>query len=573
MSLPLTLECRSSRRRALLRDGEAIDAGRSRAGVEDRRRRASRARHGLTRHSYPRPMGVPAAPSLSSSQLATLAAAGQERTADVGDLLYRVGDAVYPFIAILDGEVAILDAVGNEIVRHGASSFLGELNLLSGQTVFLTAVVTKPLRYVAVDREALRALLFDDGPLSDLVLSTFIARREALQRVDGIGLEIVGPRSSEATMQMLDFARANRLPFTWHEAAPADGAEPPIVRLPGGTELQHPSRGQVLRALGVGRELAPHEEVDLLVVGGGPAGLAAAVYGASEGLDTLIVESTALGGQAGSSRRIENYLGFPAGISGTELTSRAVSQARKFGARPATPYRAIALEPGDGRHLVRLEEEHEIAARAVVLATGADYRRLPCDGLSDYEGSSVFYGAGPPEAQLCGASRVAVVGGGNSAGQAAVWLARGGALVTLLHRRADLHETMSDYLIRELERYGVAVRDRSEIAALHGEGGQLEAVTLKSGEQLPFAFLFFFLGAQPCTEWLGDAVARAADGFILTGDAAGADNLLETSVPGIFAAGDVRSGSTKRCAAAVGEGSMAVQFVHAHPAAPTSRGG
>jgi thioredoxin reductase (NADPH) len=516
-------------------------------------------------------MGTPAIPSLSTSQLATLAAAGEERRAGVGDVLYRVGDAAYPFIAIREGEVAILDAAGNEIVRHGASSFLGELNLLSGQTVFLTAVVTKPLRYVAVDRDALRALLFDDGPLSDLVLSTFIARREALQRVRGIGLEIVGPRSSEATMQMLDFARANRLPFTWHEAVPPDGTEPPLVRLPGGGELQHASRGEVLRALGVGRELAPREEVDLLVVGGGPAGLAAAVYGASEGLDTLIVESSALGGQAGSSRRIENYLGFPAGISGTELTSRAVGQAVKFGARPATPYRAIALEPGNGRHLVRLEEAHEIAARAVVLATGADYRRLPCDGLSEYEGLSVFYAAGPPEAQLCGASRVAVVGGGNSAGQAAVWLARGGALVTLLHRRADLHETMSEYLIRDLERYGVAVRDRSEIAALHGTDGQLEEVTLESGERLPFAFLFFFLGAQPCTEWLDDAVARAADGFILTGDAAGADNLLETSVPGIFAAGDVRSGSTKRCAAAVGEGSMAVQFVHEHLAAPKAR--
>jgi thioredoxin reductase (NADPH) len=513
-------------------------------------------------------MAVPAIPSLSASQLATLAELGEERTAAVGDVLYRVGDRVYPFIAIREGEVAILDAAGNEIVRHGVSSFLGELNLLSGQTVFVTAVVTRPLRYIAVGREALRELLFDDGPLSDLVLSTFIARREALQRVQGIGVEIVGPRSSEATMQMLDFVRANRLPFTWHETAPPHGAKPPLVRLPGGVELTHPSRGELLRALGVGRELAAHEEVDLLVVGGGPAGLTAAVYGASEGLDTLIVESTALGGQAGSSRRIENYLGFPAGISGTELTSRAVSQARKFGARPATPYRAIALEPGNGRHIIRLEEEKVIAARAVVLATGANYRRLPLDDLADYEGVSVFYAAGPPEAQVCGASRVAVVGGGNSAGQAAVWLARGGALVTLLHRRADLHETMSAYLISDLDRYGVAVRDRSEIAALHGADGQLEAVTLKSGEQLPFSFLFFFLGAQPCTEWLDDAVARAADGFILTGDAAGADNLLETSVPGIFAAGDVRSGSSKRCAAAVGEGSMAVQFVHEHLARP-----
>jgi thioredoxin reductase (NADPH) len=503
-------------------------------------------------------------PILSAAQLTALAGLGEERTAGVGDVLYRVGDERYPFIAIREGEVAILDAAGNEIIRHGPSGFLGELNLLSGQTVFLTAVVTEPLRYIAVDRGALRDLLFEDGALSDLVLSTFIGRREALQRVQGIGIEIVGPRSSEPTMRMLEFARANRLPFTWQETAPADASDPPMVRLPGGIELQHPSRGEVLRALGIGRDLAAREEVDLLIVGGGPAGLAAAVYGASEGLDTLLVESTALGGQAGSSRRIENYLGFPAGITGSELSGRAVSQARKFGARPATPYRAIGLEPGYGRHTVRLEDEHEIAARTVILATGADYRRLPVEGLADYEGLSVFYAAGPPEAQLCGASRVAVVGGGNSAAQAAVWLARGGALVTLLHRRADLRETMSDYLIHELDRYGVAVRDRSEIAALHGADGRLEAVTLKTGERLPFSFLFLFLGAAPCTEWLNDAIARHTDGFILTGDAAGAEHLLETSVPGIFAAGDVRCGSTKRCAAAVGEGSMAVQFVHEH---------
>jgi thioredoxin reductase (NADPH) len=503
--------------------------------------------------------------------LATLAEHGEERTASVGDVLYRVGDQSYPLIAILEGEVAILDAADNEIVRHGQSKFLGEMNLLTGQTVFLTAVVTELLRYIAVDRDALRALLFDDGPLSDLLLSTFMARREALQRVEGIGLEIVGPHSSEATMRMVDFARANRLPFTWDQSPPTGEATLPIVRLPGGTEMHAPSTGEVLRALGVGRELAPREEVDLLVVGGGPAGLGAAVYGASEGLETLVVESTALGGQAGSSRRIENYLGFPAGISGAELTSRAVTQARKFNARPATPYRAVSLEPGNGRHIVRLEEGHAIAARSVILATGARYRRLPVEGLAEYEGISVFYAAGPPEAQLCGASRVGVVGGGNSAGQAAVWLARGGALVTLLHRRADLRETMSDYLVRELDRYGVAVRDSSEIGTLHGDDESLEAVTLKNGERLPLSFLFFFLGALPCTEWLGGAVARDEDGFVLTGAAAGAGYLLETSVPGVFAAGDVRSGSTKRCAAAVGEGSMAVQLVHARLAGARAR--
>jgi thioredoxin reductase (NADPH) len=237
-----------------------------------------------------------------------------------------------------------------------------------------------------------------------------------------------------------------------------------------------------------------------------------------------------------------------------------VTQARKFDARLATPYRAASLESGNGRHIVRLDDNREIAARAVVIATGAQYRRLPVDDLHEYEGISVFYEAGPPEAQLCGAERVAVVGGGNSAAQAAIWLTRGGAVVTLLHRRADLAETMSDYLIRDLERYGVAVRDNSEIAALHGTEGQLEAVTLKDGERLRFGYVFLFLGAMPCTEWLGDVV----HGFILTGAAIGADNLLETTVPGVFAVGDVRSGSTKRCATAVGEGAWAVQLVHAH---------
>ena len=361
-------------------------------------------------------------------------------------------------------------------------------------------------------------------------------------------------------MRMVEFARSNRLPFAWHDEA-VEGLSP-LVRLPGGIELRGPSTGQVSRALGIGLELAQREEVDLLVVGGGPAGLGAAVYGASEGLETLVVESTALGGQAGSSRRIENYLGFPAGITGGELTSRAVTQARKFHARTATPYRALSLEQSNGGYVVRLEEGHEIAARTVLLATGAQYRRLPVDDLASYEGLSIFYAAGPAEGQLCGASRVGVIGGGNSAGQAAVWLARGGALVTLLHRRVDIRETMSDYLVHELDRYGVAVRDRSEVATLHGSDGRLEAVTLIDGERVPFSFLFCFLGALPCTEWLGDAVASDDKGFILTGDPAGADSLLETSLPGVFAAGDVRSGSTKRCATAVGEGAMAVQLVH-----------
>jgi thioredoxin reductase (NADPH) len=520
---------------------------------------------------------------LSSTQLALLAERGEVLTAEVGEKLYEIGDATYPFIAILEGEAAVLDGAGHEIVRHGASGFLGEVNLLSGQSVFLTAVVTQPLRYIAVPREGLRALLFDDPALSDLILGALVERRELLQRRQGVGPEIVGSHDWPDTRRLLEFARAQRLPYTWVDPGDtADGVGPPaqpaeravpLVRLPGGPELVNPSNGELSRALGIGRELAQREEVDLLIVGGGPAGMGAAVYGASEGLDTLIVESGGIGGQAGTSRRIENYLGFPAGISGSELIGRAATQARKFGARLASPYRAQELRPGIARHLVKLEDGNEIAARAVLLTTGAEYRRLPVAGLEEYEGVSVFYAAGPPEGQLCTAKRVAVVGGGNSAAQAAVWLARGGALVTLLHRRGDLRETMSQYLIDELDRYGVAVRDRSEIVGLQGERGHLHEVTLADGERLPFSYVFLFLGAKPCTEWLDDVLARDGDGFILTGVDAGAEGLLETSVPGVYAAGDVRAGSVKRCATAVGEGAAVVQFVHRRLARVAARSG
>ncbi len=520
------------------------------------------------------PVTRPVGRVLSSSQLATLAEHGEERTAEAGEELFRIGDETYPFIAILEGEASVRDGNGHEIVRHGASGFLGEMNLLSGQTVFLTAVATEPMRYIAVEREELRKLLLEDAPLSDILLSAFVQRRELLQQRQGIGIEIVGPRDSKATRQLVDFAKRQRLPYTWPDpredaelARALDELEPeevPLVRLPGGHELRAPSDGELSRALGIGLELKPREEVDLLVIGGGPAGLGAAVYGASEGLDTLVIESTVLGGQAGTSRRIENYLGFPAGITGSELTSRAVTQARKFSARTATPYRARALEPGEERHLVKLEEGNEISARAVVLATGAEYRKLPVADLERYEGFSIFYAAGPPEAQICGGQRVGVVGGGNSAGQAAVWLARGGALVTLLHRRADLGETMSSYLIDELDHFGVHIRNRSEITELHGDDGQLEAVTLTDGSRLSYSYLFLFLGASPCTHWLGDYVARDEKGFILTGPEVGADGLQETSVPRVYAAGDVRSGSIKRCATAVGEGAAVVRFVHEH---------
>lgn len=514
---------------------------------------------------------------LTDTQMATLAAVGETRVARRGETLFRAGDASYPLIAITEGEAAIYDAVGEEIDRLGPMGFIGEMDLLSGQTAFVSAVVTADLRYVAVDRDALRSLLFDDAPLSDLLLATFLGRRETLQQLPGAGLEVIGPRDSADTRRVLEFARRLRLPFHWrdpeHDAeanallAALTPGEVPLVRVPGGRELRRPGNGELSRSLGIGLELAPREEVDLLVVGAGPAGLSAAVYGASEGLDTLVVERSGLGGQAGVSRRIENLLGFPAGISGTELSSRAVTQARKFGARTATPYRALSLEPGGERHVVRLEEEREVMARAVLIATGADYRRLPVPELDRYEGISVLYEAGPPEAQRLAGRRVGVVGGGNSAGQAAVWLARGGALVTLLHRRLDLRETMSQYLIDALEHAGVAVRGSSEVGGLSGEGGELEAVSLRDGSVFPMSSLFLFLGADPCTEWLDDTVARDADGFIITGTDVGSGAIFETSVPGVYAAGDVRAGSSKRCTAAIAEGAAVVQFAHRRLAA------
>ncbi len=519
-------------------------------------------------------MAASASPILSDSQLALLAEHGEERTAEQDEVLFRIGDARYPLIVILEGEAAVLDAEGGEIVRHGPRGFLGELNLMTGQSVYLTAIATMPMRYLAVDRDDLRPLLFEDGPLGDLLLSTFIARRELLQLRENVGVEVIGPRASAATRELVDRLRRSRSPFVWRDTerpehsdavALVEGLaahELPLVRLPGGSELRAPAYGEVWRRLGIGLELGEREEVDLAIVGGGPAGLGAAVYGASEGLSTLVIEGMVLGGQAGTSRRIENYLGFPAGISGSEMTARAVTQARKFGARLATSYRAVGLETGADRHLVHLEQDRTVAARSVLLATGADYRRLPVERLEEFEGSSVFYAAGPLEARQCGASRVGVVGGGNSAAQAAIWLARGGALVTVLHRRADLRETMSDYLIHDLDRYGVKVRDRSEIAELHGADGELEAVTLRDGARVALSFLFLFLGAEPCTDWLGGALARDDHGFVLTGPDAGGDGLLETSAAGVYAAGDVRAGSTKRVATAVGEGAMVVRFVH-----------
>ncbi|HEX4692672.1 MAG TPA: FAD-dependent oxidoreductase, partial [Solirubrobacteraceae bacterium] len=414
----------------------------------------------------------------------------------------------------------------------------------------------------------------------------FIARREALQGVHGIGFEVLGPHSSQATLRIVEFARSNRLPFTWRDPEQADdeaaavlvaGLDPadvPLVRLPGGVELRGPSTGELSRALGVGRELAPREQVDLVVIGAGPAGLAAAVYGASEGLETLVVESTALGGQAGSSRRIENYLGFPAGISGAELADRATIQAEKFGAHITVPVAATALDERDGRHLLRLDDGAAVAASVVVIATGVRYRRLDLPRLEEFEAHSIFYAATPMEARLCAGDPVAVVGGGNSGGQAALFLSRHAAHVRLLVRERELSEHMSRYLADRIERDpSIEVFLHSEVCELIGEHA-LEAIAVADQltgdrKQVPARALFVFIGAEPHTRWLDGRLALDTGGYVLTGPAAARARgdgreplLLETSLPGVFAVGDVRSGSAQRVAAAVGDGAVAIRLIH-----------
>ncbi len=510
---------------------------------------------------------------LSSSQLATLAEHGEERTAEVGEKLFEPGDATYPFAAIIEGEIAVRDPAGDEIVRQGPNGFLGELNLLTGQAVFLTAEVTEPLRYIAVDREELRRLLFEDASLSELLLPAFIERREFLQAREGIGIQIVGPADSPPTRELVNFARQQRLPFDWNTEDEVldvlDAAELPLVRIPGRGELRAPSAGELSRALGIGLELAQSEEVDLLILGGGPG------RPRGRGLRRL--------GGAGDAGRRGDRVG---------RTGRDVAADRELSGVPGRDQRQRADQPRRIAGAQVRGADGDALPRAVVGArrrspcgearggqrdrgaggAALDRGRIPAPAgrwLADYEGISVFYAAGPPEAHLCGGQRVGVVGGGNSAAQAAIWLARGGALVTLLHRRADLSETMSNYLITDLDRYGVAVRDRSEIELLHGADGHLDSVTLTDGTEVPISFLFLFLGAAPCTEWLGDCIARDEKGFVLTGAEAGADGLLETSTPGVYAAGDVRAGSIKRCATAVGEGAAVVRFVHERMANPS----
>jgi thioredoxin reductase (NADPH) len=542
----------------------------------------------------PDPYG--AYPRLSDEQIAALEAHGTRRPTSTGEVLFHEGDTSYDFVVVLQGLVAIVEhehGVERLIAAHGPGRFLGELNLLTGERVIVSAVVREPGEVLVVPSDRLRELVAQDPVFGDLVLRAFIVRRSILIGLNA-GLRIIGSRHSPDTRRLREFAARNRLPHSWIdlERYPAaetllsnlgiTPAETPVVIWCGDKVLRNPSNAELARAVGLAVETASEAVCDLVIVGMGPAGLAAAVYGASEGLATVALDAVAAGGQAATSSRIENYLGFPSGVSGGELAERATIQAAKFGARTMIALRAEELIRRNGHYAVRLDDGTEIKARSIVIATGAWYRRLEIPRIEEFEGTSVYYAATEIEAQLCRADPVAIVGGGNSAGQAAVFLAQHAPEVRLLVRGSDLAQDMSRYLVDRIRRIdNVEVMTHTEVTGLTGDD-TLSAIRVKNSQtgqerEIGARALFVFIGARPHTDWLGDALELDDRGFILTGRDVAPDMpalgptqpvheplFLETSRPGVFAVGDVRSGSIKRVASAVGEGAMAVRLVWEH---------
>ena len=535
-------------------------------------------------------------PKLREDQIEVLMRYGQTRTTEVGEVLFRAGDASSDFMVILEGEVEAVDDFAGEARSMGvmrAGRFLGDLNMLTEQPIYLSGVVRVGGEVLAISRERLKEVITEEPNLSDIILKAFLARHSWGMRT-GLGLRIIGSHYSGDASRLREFAARNRLPHVWIELEEDPGAaeallerfdakpsEAPVAIWQGKVVLKNPTNPELARAIGLRVDVPRERTYDLVVVGAGPAGLGAAVYGASEGLSTLALESTALGGQAGTSSRIENYLGFPAGLSGFELASRAMVQADKFGARTAVPQAAVGLRRGDGHYRIELSEGGEVEARSVLAATGARYRRPHVPSLEHFEGVSVHYAATEAEAQRCEGEEVVVVGGGNSAGQAALFLAGRTQRVYLLIRGDDLAKGMSRYLFERVEAAeNIELLPNAEVSELVGED-RLEGVVAednRSGARrtLGTEALFVFIGAEANTGWLQGAVELDERGFVLTGreldgsvleeDAwrglSREPDLLETSLPGVFAAGDVRSGSIKRVASAVGEGSMAVRLVH-----------
>jgi thioredoxin reductase (NADPH) len=531
-------------------------------------------------------------PTLTDADMAVMEELGARRPMAVGEYLYREGDVTYDFHVVVSGMIEVVAHDGAEeqiVAQHGPGKFLGELNLLTGMRVFVSARVVEPGEVIVVPRDRLRRLINTSPGLGDTILSAFMARRSILLSGASASTRIIGSRFSPESLQVREFLARSGIPYEWLDPDRdpevdtvlrefhIDPDELPVV-ITSGAVLRRPTPGALAEYLGLTLQSLPDRCFDLVIVGGGPAGLAAAVYGASEGLRTLGLEKIGIGGQAGSSSRIENYLGFPTGISGGDLTRRAFIQAEKFGASLTAPCEVTSLREEAGHLILTLSDGSEVAARAAIVASGARYRRLSVDHLEEFEGSSVYYSATELERRQCGTAPVVVVGGGNSAGQAAMFLSDSGSSVTVVIRGADLGASMSRYLVDRIESHPrIAVRTKAEITGLVGNP-DLHAVEITDPDgqtKLPCSGLFSFIGADPSSGWISGCAALDSRGFVLTDRALGPEDLddrwaaqgrlplpFETSHPGLFAVGDVRSGSTKRVAAAVGEGSACVSAVH-----------
>jgi thioredoxin reductase (NADPH) len=524
-------------------------------------------------------------PRLSDDELARLCRFGEPRSYRAGDVVAKIGEAGPGLLLVRSGDLEISQQDHGErshIVTHGRGHFAGELAQLSGRPSLVEAVALTDLDVVAVAPDKLRALLVAEADLGERIMRALILRRVGLIEA-GAGPIIVGDEANGDVLRLINFLRRNGHPYQQLDPASDSCArtlverfevtpeELPIVLCPSGQLLRNPSEDQLARCFGLVGKLDGNKLYDVIVIGAGPAGLATSVYAASEGLAVLTIDCRSFGGQAGASARIENYLGFPTGISGMALMGRAFSQAQKFGVEIAIPDEAVKLECGNAPCHIQLATGERVQARIVVLATGARYRRLGVERLEDFEGTSVHYWASPLEADLAAGEEVALVGGGNSAGQATVFLASRAKRVSLIARR-PLRETMSQYLVERIESLAnVDVIVGCEIAGLQGAAGALEGISIRervtgSVRQMPARFLFSFIGAEPNTDWLAASGLKLDPrGFVLTGDEVAEGRApLETSRRGVFAVGDVRSCSVKRVAAAVGDGAQVVAAIHSY---------
>jgi thioredoxin reductase (NADPH) len=527
-------------------------------------------------------------PKLDDAQIARLAAFGEQRQAGAGEILYDQGDVSHGVFVVLDGSIEILGVSRDESVLRvlGRGMFTGEVNQLSGRRSLVRCRAREASSILEVGRDNLRRIFQTDATLGEIFLRAFLLRRAYLIANSAGDALLIGSSHSADTLRLRGFLSRNGHPHTYVDVEHDPGFQAildqfaigvediPVLICRGELVLRNPSNADAAECFGLNAGIDEGGVYDLIVVGAGPSGLAAAVYGASEGLHVLVLESTAPGGQAGSSSRIENYLGFPTGISGQDLANRAFVQAEKFGAQIAVARSARALKCVRPPYTVELDDGKSVQARSIIVASGAQYRKLPLPNLANFEGSGVYYGATTVEAQLCSNAEVAVVGGGNSAGQAAMFLSAHAKHVHLLVRGAGLADSMSRYLISRIEASReITFRPYTEVDALEGDA-HLERVRwrqVQTGETdaHDIQHLFLMTGACPNSAWLKGCLALDSKQFIKTGVDLGNDwplprapHLLETNLPGVFAVGDIRAGSVKRVASAVGEGSMAVQFVH-----------